>query len=92
MYSKHASWKLNWYQWFEDNEYIEKLSSYAHVVHILERENRSFHVVEKKRTAVKCTEMKIARAKRAKLQFFIVKYANLGRPFRLLLNLRSYND
>ena len=40
-------------------------------------QNRSFHVVERIRTAAKCTNMKNARAKRAKLLFFIVQYANL---------------
>ena len=38
---------------------------------------RSFHVVERTRTSSKCQKMKNARAKRAKLLFFIVKYANL---------------
>ena len=42
-----------------------------------QRQNRSFHVVESTRTAMKCTKIKTARAKRAKLPFFIVKYANL---------------
>ena len=40
-------------------------------------QNRSFHVVERTRTSTKCQKMKNARAKRAKLLFFIVKYANL---------------
>ena len=41
-------------------------------------QNRSFHVVERTRTSLKCQKMKYARAKRAKiLFFFIVKYANL---------------
>ena len=40
-------------------------------------QNRSFHVVERTRTSSKCQKMKNARAKRAKLLFFIVKYANL---------------
>ena len=39
--------------------------------------NRSFHVVERTRTSTKCQKMKNARAKRAKILFFIVKYANL---------------
>ena len=39
--------------------------------------NRSFHVVERTRTFSKCQKMKNARAKRAKILFFIVKYANL---------------
>ena len=37
----------------------------------------SFHVVERTRTSSKCQKMKNARAKRAKILFFIVKYANL---------------
>ena len=40
-------------------------------------QNRSFHVVERTRTSTKCQKMKNARAKRAKLLFFIVKYTNL---------------
>ena len=40
-------------------------------------QNRSFHVVERTRTFSKCQKMKNARAKRAKILFFIVKYANL---------------
>ena len=41
-------------------------------------QNRSFDVVERTRTSTKCQKMKNARAKRAKILFFIVKYANLG--------------
>ena len=40
-------------------------------------QNRSFHVVEGTRKSSKCQKMKYARAKRAKILFFIVKYANL---------------
>ena len=40
-------------------------------------QNRSFHVVERMRTSSKYQKMKNARAKRAKILFFIVKYANL---------------
>ena len=40
-------------------------------------QNSSFHVVERTRTSSKCQKMKYARAKRAKILFFIVKYANL---------------
>ena len=40
-------------------------------------QNRSFHVVERTRTSSNCQKMKNARAKRAKILFFIVKYANL---------------
>ena len=41
-------------------------------------QNRSFDVVERTRTSSKCQKMKNARAKRAKILFFIVKYANLS--------------
>ena len=40
-------------------------------------QNKSFHVVEGTRTSLKCQKMKNARAKRAKILFLIVKYANL---------------
>ena len=40
-------------------------------------QNRSFHFVERTRMSSKCQKMKIARAKRAKILFFTVKYANL---------------
>ena len=40
-------------------------------------QNSSFHVVERTRTSTKCQKMKNARAKRAKILFFNVKYANL---------------
>ena len=38
---------------------------------------RHFTFVKRTRTAAKCRKMKSARAKRAKVLFFIVKYANL---------------
>ena len=41
-------------------------------------QNRSFHVVERTRTSSKYQKMKNARGKRAKILFFIVKYANLS--------------
>ena len=40
-------------------------------------QERSFHVIERTRTSSKCQKMKNARAKRAKILFIIVKYANL---------------
>ena len=40
-------------------------------------QNRSFHVVERTTTFSKYQKMKNARAKRARILFFIVKYANL---------------
>ena len=42
-------------------------------------QNTSFHVVERTTTSSKCQKMKNARAKRAKVLFFNVKYANLWR-------------
>ena len=43
-------------------------------------QNRSFHVVERKRTSAKCQKTKNARAKHAKLLFVYVKYANSKLP------------
>ena len=43
----------------------------------IQLQNRSFHVVERTRTSAKCQTMKNARAKRAKILFSNVKYANL---------------
>ena len=40
-------------------------------------QNRSFHVVERVENVFKMSKVKNARAKRAKILFFIVKYANL---------------
>ena len=40
-------------------------------------QNRSLHVVERTRTSSKCQKMKYARAKRAKILFFVVRYAHL---------------
>ena len=39
-------------------------------------QNWSFHVAERTRTSTKCQKMKNARAKRAKILFFIAEYAN----------------
>ena len=39
----------------------------------IQLQNRSFHVVERTRTSTKCQKMKIARAKRAKILFFIMQ-------------------
>ena len=44
--------------------------------------NKSFHVVDRTIVAAKCTKMKNARAKRAKLLFFIISYANVRRCCR----------
>ena len=54
-------------------------------------QNRSFHVGERTRTSTKCQKMKNARAKRAKILFFIVKYANLwGFCFPTIIISRWY--
>ena len=45
-------------------------------MHVHSVQNMSFHVVERTRTSAKCRKTKNARAK---LLFFIVKYANLRR-------------
>ena len=68
--------ELNWNQllghkWTKLNICHHLLSSSTQL------QNRSFHVVERTRTSSKCQKMKNARAKRAKILFFIVKYANL---------------
>ena len=55
-----------------------KLSNCHHMLtSSTQLQNRSIHVVEKTRTSSKCQKMKNARAKRAKILFFVVKYANL---------------
>ena len=54
---------------------IEHLSSYAHVIHITAKQVISRR--RKNENVYKCKKMKNARAKGAKILFFIVKYANL---------------
>ena len=66
--------ELNWNQRLGQDK-IEHLSSYAHVVHTTTK--KVIHDIERTRTSSKCQKMKNARAKRAKIVFFIVKYANL---------------
>ena len=39
-------------------------------------QNKSFHALERTRTSSKCQKMENARAKRAKVLLFIIKYAN----------------
>ena len=54
--------------------------------------NRSFHVVERTRTSSKCQMMKNARAKRAKILFFIfVGFLLPSSSCSLMINIRSYN-
>ena len=56
-----------------------KLNIYHHMLKsTTQLQNWSFHVVERTRTSSKCQKMKNARAKRAKILFLIVKYANLS--------------
>ena len=67
--------ELNW------NQRLGHKKTKLNICHMLTSStqllNRSFHVVERTRTSSKCQKMKNARAKRAKILFFIVKYANL---------------
>ena len=68
--------ELNWNQRLGNK--MTKLSICHHMLtSSTQLQNRSFHVVERTRTSTKCQKMKNARAKRAKILFFIVKYANL---------------
>ena len=69
--------ELNWNQSFEHNK--TKLNIYHHMLtSSTQLQNRSFHVVERTRTSSKCQKLKNARAKGAKILFFIVvKYPNL---------------
>ena len=81
----HYAWKikcvltireLNWNQRLGHKK--TKLNICHHMLtSSTELQNRSFHVVERTRTSSKCQKLKNARAKRAKMLFFIVKYANL---------------
>ena len=65
--------ELNWNQCLGQKK--TKLNICHHM--LTQLQNRSFHVVERTRTSSKCQKMKYARAKRAKILFFLVKYANL---------------
>ena len=63
--------KLNWNHRWRDEK--TKLKICRQMI----TSSTRLHVVERTRTTAKCPKMKNARAKRAKLLFFIVKYANL---------------
>ena len=68
--------KLNW------NQHLGHTKTKLNICHHMltsstQLQNRSFDVVERTRTSAKCQKMKNARAKRAKILFLIVKYANL---------------
>ena len=68
--------ELNWNQRFGHKK--TKLHICQHMLtSSTQLQNKSFHVVERTKTASKCQKMKNARAKRAKILFFIVKYAKL---------------
>ena len=68
--------ELNWNQRLEHKK--TKLNICHHMLSSsTQLQNRSFHVVERTRTSPKCQKMTNARAKRAKILFFSVKYANL---------------
>ena len=59
------------------NQRLGHKKTKLNIYHHTRLQHRSFHVVERTRTSSKCQKMKYARAKRAKILFFIVKYANL---------------
>ena len=68
--------ELNWNQRFRGKEI--KLNICHHILtSSTQLQSRSFHVVERTRTSSKCPKLKNARAKRAEILFFIVRYANL---------------
>ena len=68
--------ELNWNQRLGHKK--TKLNICHHMLtSSIQLQNRSFHVVGRTRTSSKCQKMKNARAKRAKILFSIVKYANL---------------
>ena len=70
--------ELNWDLRFR-NKKTEMNICYHMLTSSTQLQNRSFHDVERARTSVKCLKVKNVRAKRAKLLFYIVKYANLWR-------------
>ena len=68
--------ELNWNQ--RSGHKKTKLNIFHHMLtSSTQLQNRSFHVIERTRTSSNYQKMKNARAKRAKILFFIVKYANL---------------
>ena len=68
--------ELNWNQRFRDKK--TKLNMCHHMLTLsTQLQSRSFYVEERTRTSSKRQKMKNARAKRAKIPVFIVKYANL---------------
>ena len=78
MCSYYSILESNWNQRLWDNK--TKLNICHHMLtSSTQLQNRSFHVVERTRTSATCLKSENARAKRAKLLVFIVKYANLWR-------------
>ena len=69
--------ELNLRQQFRDEKKNLKICWQVLTSCFIQLQNTSFHGVDWTRTAVKWPKMKNARAKRAELLFFIVKYANL---------------
>lgn len=70
---------------------IVMISSHHHILtSSAQLQNGSFPVVKRTRTLAKCTKMENAHTKRAKLLFFIVKYANMRRScYRLCCGFLS---
>ena len=72
---------LNWCERFGDKKKELKICRQV-LTSSTQLQSRSFHVMERTRTCVKCTKTKIARAKSGKLLFFIVKCAKFWRSCR----------
>ena len=86
--------KLYWNQRFRSKK--TKLNICHHMLtSSTQLQNRSFHVVKRKRTALKCQILKNARARRAKLLFFVAYLwrscfrRHRGFSSSLLLNRRT---
>ena len=70
--------ELNWNQRLGHKKIKLKICHHK-LTSSIQMQNRSFHVIERTRTSSKCQKMTNARAKRAKILFFIDKYANCRR-------------
>ena len=68
--------ELNWYQLFGDGGRKKIKINRQVLTSSTNLQNRSLLVVDRTRTATKCTKMKKARAKHAKVLLCNVKYAN----------------
>ena len=69
---------IKWNQRFRDKKTKLKLCNHM-LTSSSQLQNRSFHVVPRTKTSAECPKIKNARAMRANLLFFTVKYANLWR-------------